>query len=115
MTAVDDSSTASGEVRFEQPSPGTVQLSFAGSWRLQDQRPAAAGFEEQLGSRTGLARVVFVTTQLRDWDSALLTYLARVVTLCRERNIEVDASGLPEGARRLLELAFAVAPKQDTG
>ena len=44
-----------------------------------------------------------------------MTYLARVVTLCRERNIEVDAAGLPEGARRLLELAFAVPAKKDTG
>ncbi len=115
MTAVDDSSKASGEVRFEQPSPDTLQLSFAGSWRLQDQRPGAAGCEEQFASSAGLRRVAFVTTQLGDWDSALVTYLARVVTLCRERNIEVDATGLPEGARRLLELAFAVPPKKDTG
>jgi len=115
MTAVDDTSKASGEVRFEQPSADTLQLSFAGSWRLQDQRPAAAGFEEQLGSRAGLRRIAFVTTQLGDWDSALVTYLARVVSQCRERNIEVDASGLPEGAQRLLKLAFAVPPRKDTG
>jgi phospholipid/cholesterol/gamma-HCH transport system permease protein len=115
MTAVDDTTKAHGEVRFEQRSPDTLELNFAGSWRLQDQRPPAAGFEAQLGSSAGRKRVAFVTTQLDDWDSALVTYLARVVTLCRERNIEVDASGLPEGARRLLELAFAVPPKKDTG
>jgi phospholipid/cholesterol/gamma-HCH transport system permease protein len=44
-----------------------------------------------------------------------VTYLARVVTLSRERDIEVDTSGLPEGARRLLALAFAVPRKKDTG
>ena len=115
MTAVDDTSKASGEVRFEQPSPDTLQLSFAGSWRLQDQRPAPAGFEAQLASTPGSRRVTLLSTELGAWDSGLVTYLARVVSLCRERNIEVDASGLPEGARRLLELAFAVPPKKDTG
>ena len=115
MTAVDDTTKARGEVRFEQPSPDTLQLSFAGSWRLQDQRPPPAGFEEQLASAPGSRRVTLLSTELGAWDSGLVTYLARVVTLCRERNIEVDTSGLPEGARRLLELAFAVPPKKDTG
>jgi phospholipid/cholesterol/gamma-HCH transport system permease protein len=115
MTAVDDTSKASGEVRFEQPSPDTLQLSFAGSWRLQDRRPPPAGFEEQLASTPGSRRVTLLSTELGAWDSGLVTYLARVVTLCRERSIEVDASGLPEGVRRLLELAFAVPPKKDTG
>ena len=102
-------------MRFEQPSPDTLQLSFTGSWRLQDQRPAPAGFEAQLASTPGSRRVTLLSTELGAWDSGLVTYLARVVSLCRERNIEVDASGLPEGARRLLELAFAVPPKKDTG
>lgn len=115
MTAVDDTTKAQGQVRFEQPSPDTLQLSFAGSWRLQDQRPAPADFEEQLASAPGSRRVTLLSTELGAWDSGLVTYLARVVTLCRERNIEVDASGLPEGARRLLELAFAVPAKKDTG
>ncbi len=115
MNAADSTARASGEVRFEQLSPDTLQLSFAGSWRLQDERPAVADFEEQLASAPAPRRVSFLTTGLGPWDSGLVTYLARVVTLCRERNIEVDASGLPEGARRLLELAFAVPPKKDTG
>jgi len=115
MTAVDDTTKAHGEVLFEQPSPDTLQLSFAGSWRLQDHRPPPTGFEEQLASAPGSRRVTLLSTELGAWDSGLVTYLARVVTLCRERNIEVDTSGLPEGARRLLELAFAVPPKQDTG
>jgi len=115
MTAVDNAVKASGEVRFEQLSPGSLRLNFSGSWRLQDRRPAAAGFDQQLAASADLKRIAFVTTELADWDSALLTYLARAVSLCRERNIEVDTSGLPEGARRLLELAFAVAPRKDTG
>ncbi len=106
---------ASGEVRFERPALDALRLVFVGSWRLQDQRPPATGFDDQLASETSLKRVAFVTTELADWDSALVTYLARVVTRCRESNVEVDSSGLPEGARRLLQLAFAVPAKKDTG
>jgi len=115
MQTLDATAKASGTVEFEHPSPQTLQLQFAGSWRLVDRRPGVAGFEEQLNAVVGLRRVAFVTTELGPWDSGLVTYLARVVTLCRERNIEVDASGLPQGAHRLLDLAFAVPPKKDTG
>jgi phospholipid/cholesterol/gamma-HCH transport system permease protein len=115
MSAADSTARASGEVRFEQPSADTLQLNFAGSWRLQDVRPPVSDFVERLTSGSPPARVSFATSSLGSWDSGLVTYLARVVSLCKERGIEVDAAGLPEGARRLLELAFAVPAKKDTG
>jgi phospholipid/cholesterol/gamma-HCH transport system permease protein len=105
----------SGEVRFEHPSSDILELIFTGSWRLQDERPAAGDFEKQLAPDATFRRIGFVTTELGDWDSALITYVAHVMALCRERDIEVDASGLPDGARRLLQLAFAVPAKKDTG
>jgi phospholipid/cholesterol/gamma-HCH transport system permease protein len=115
MNTAESTEKARGEVQFEHPAPDTLQLSFAGSWRLQDERPAATEFEQQLRDAPALKRVTFNTPQLTDWDSGLVTYLARVVALCRESEIEVDESGLPEGARRLLDLAFAVPVKKDTG
>lgn len=92
-----------------------MQIALTGNWRLQDQRPPASGFQQQIATRKSLKRVVFDATELDNWDSALLSYLATAVKRCREAGIEVDASGLPEGARRLLDLAFAVPPKKDTG
>ena len=100
-------------VRFERPTSDTLQVVLSGSWRLQDSRPVVAGLKEQLDAAPGFKRVVFVSAELGPWDSGLVTYLANLVRLCRSRDIAVDTSGLPDGAHRLLELAFAVPAKQD--
>ena len=77
--AADSTARASGEVRFEQAAPGALQLTFAGSWRLQDQRPPVSDFAERLAADPAPQRVSFCTTALGPWDSGLVTYLARVV------------------------------------
>ena len=80
---------------------------------MQDRRPDAEAVAEHIAPP--LRRVSFDTTELEGWDSALIAYLARAVVLCDKEGIEVDSSGLPDGAARLLKLAFAVPAKQDTG
>lgn len=104
-----------GEVRIEHVTQDTLQLDFSGNWRLQDRRPPVGAFAQQLASAPALQGVCFRSDELGEWDSGLITYLAHVVRLCRERHVAVDTAGLPEGARRLLELAFAVPPRQDAG
>ena len=47
--------------------------------------------------------------------SSLLTFLIKVIAACDQGNITLDKSGLPEGVQRLLDLAFAVPEKKDTG
>jgi len=49
--------------------------------------------------------VSFDASRLGAWDSALATILARVGEICAQRAIAIDYGGLPEGLRRLLELA----------
>ena len=110
-----DQSPAPGEVRIERASPEVLQLSFTGSWRLQDRRPTVGEFERRLKADDGIQTVRCLAEGLDAWDSALVTYLARVVTLGRARSLEVDTAGMPEGVRRLLALAFAVPRKEDTG
>ncbi|GAB6043848.1 ABC transporter permease [Endothiovibrio diazotrophicus] len=110
--AADSPSKNGAEVTAERQTRGVVRLRFRGDWRLKDRRPATAGVEALLGSAGEALRITFDTAELGEWDSALIVYLARVVTLCRERGIEVDERGLPAGAQRLLKLAFAVPPRE---
>jgi phospholipid/cholesterol/gamma-HCH transport system permease protein len=90
------------------PAIGTVRLQLSGSWRLSQPLPAAADVERQLEGRSDLRRVVFEARGVSDWDSGLLTFLRRLEGFVRRAGLEADASGLPEGVRRLLQLATAV-------
>ena len=49
--------------------------------------------------------------KVHSWDSSILIFLTKVTALCRQQNIATDRAGLPQGIRRLLELA-EVAPEQ---
>jgi phospholipid/cholesterol/gamma-HCH transport system permease protein len=70
--------------------------------------------EEAEGGEAPVRRIVFDTSGVTDWDSGLLTFVRRVLQSCSARQIEADRSGLPEGVRRLLDLADAV-PEKETG
>ena len=101
--------------RFSRPEKDVLLLSLDASWRLENGLPTIAEFERQLDDTALVRRVGFDTGQLTGWDSGLLVYLGNIFALCAQRNIQIDKTGLPEGVRRLLDLALAVPPKKDTG
>ena len=115
MGAATQQSNGAGEVQFERVDDNTLRLVLSGSWRLKDARPPISEFEKRLQATPALKRITFDTEKMTGWDTGLLTYLSSVVTLTKPKDIEIDKSGLPEGAHRLLALAFAVPAKTDTG
>jgi phospholipid/cholesterol/gamma-HCH transport system permease protein len=86
----------------------TIRLRLSGSWRLTRPLPPAAELERQLEAQSGVRRILVEARDLAGWDSGLLMFLRRVDGFARQTGIETDASGLPEGVRRLLRLAAAV-------
>jgi phospholipid/cholesterol/gamma-HCH transport system permease protein len=101
---------AGGEVSLEPAGDGTLIAHLSGDWTLQGSLPSVDPVRESLG-RDGIRRLRFETSGLGEWDSALITFVAAATDLAREHEAEVDADGLPEGARRLLRLAAAVPEK----
>ena len=89
---------------IDQPAPNTLRLSLAGRWRLANGLPDAARAERALGGGR-VERLEFADAGLEAWDSALVTFLLRVTRAARRADVAVDADGLPDGARRLLEMA----------
>lgn len=87
---------------------GALVVRLAGRWRLADGIPPRSELERQLASAPAAAGVRFDTSEIAEWDSGLLAFLAGVSDAAAARKIPVDASGLPGGARRLLALATAV-------
>jgi phospholipid/cholesterol/gamma-HCH transport system permease protein len=102
-----------GALSLSPQSGECVLLSLSGRWCLDQDLPSPAGvFEarEAQGART----LTFEAGGVTDWDSGLLTFLRVLTREAAQRQVEADRSGLPEGVRRLLDLADAV-PVKETG
>jgi phospholipid/cholesterol/gamma-HCH transport system permease protein len=83
-------------------------LALGGSWRLQQRLPRLDQARELLAAAPEATDLGFDTAALTDWDSGLVTFIAGVEQVCQERGLRCHADGLPEGLRKLLELARSV-------
>jgi len=102
-----------GELHVQRTADGATNVRIAGSWRLREGLPDPEAVEADFRVSPQPHSVTFDTTDLTTWDSGILTFLTRVIELCRDRGIRVDRSGLPSGAQRLLALSEAVPEKED--
>ncbi len=91
---------------------GDLILHVSGNWRMGQQIPSVEVVDAQLTSDSKAFRVLFDTKELKSWDSGLLTFLIKVKEFCSQNKIQLEAEGLPEGARGLLKLASAVAERK---
>jgi phospholipid/cholesterol/gamma-HCH transport system permease protein len=105
-------SNASTQLSFSRPASDTLQISLAGAWEMQAGVPRVDAVQEAIESEPRPRQVSFDTGALRGWDSGLLTFLVKVGELCAERGIKADRAGLPDGVRRLLDLAEAVPERK---
>src|SRR5208337_1205980 len=104
---------ARAEMVIEQPSADTLKVILSGQWKLGGDLPGADKVQQRLEGRPGVRNLVFDTRELTHWDTGLLTFLINLGTLCSRQKILLNSDGLPQGAKRLLELASAVPEKKD--
>ncbi|MBW1982704.1 MAG: ABC transporter permease [Deltaproteobacteria bacterium] len=90
----------------------TLLVSLAGNWKFNGHLPAAEEVVRHIEADHKVRQVVFDTSHLHGWDSALLTFLIKTIGYCSQKKIDVDQTGLPEGVRRLLALAAAVPERR---
>ena len=96
------------------PNDGTVLLTVSGDWSIQQAQPSLLPLERLAAQGRAVGRVQVDGATLAKWDSALLSFLFRLFSFCRERKIAVDDVGLPQNARQLLGLALA-GPQRGPG
>ncbi len=75
---------------------------------MQAALPPIAEIHQQLEGAPRIQRLSFNAESLEEWDSRFLTFLLTINELCRQKNVEIDHSGLPKGVQGLLRLATAV-------
>jgi phospholipid/cholesterol/gamma-HCH transport system permease protein len=103
--------TEQGRVSFHR-SGDTLVVGLSGPWHLAQDIPSAALLSHEITANHPPKRLSFDTTQLTRWDSGLVAFLVEAYELCRQHSIVDDPSGLPNGLKRLLELAEAVPEKK---
>jgi len=96
------------QVAFERVDNDILLIRLAGRWQLSGGLAPSKAFERELQALPSVARVTFDAQDLSDWDSSILTFLATVSDVCRQRGVSVELDGLPAGIRQLLDLAEAV-------
>ena len=105
--------TERGEMTLEQPAADTLKVILAGDWLLEGELPKAETVQQRLENTPAVRRLVFDSQKLGRWDSGLLIFLLNLRNYCANQNITPNSDGLPEGAKKLLELAAAVPEKKD--
>lgn len=90
----------------------TLAVTLAGDWLLGNVLPGKEPVLENLHSSPAPAGIAFDTARLGDWDTALVAMLVSIRRDAEANGIAVDESGLPEGVRQLLGLAFAVKERE---
>jgi phospholipid/cholesterol/gamma-HCH transport system permease protein len=89
-----------------------LAITLAGEWRLGTELPATDAVLDELRRVPKPSVVTFETTNLDAWDTGLITALVAIRRNAAANGVDVEDKGLPEGARRLVSLAFAVRERE---
>jgi len=89
-----------------------LSLSFSGPWTIGYDFPPFDTVEKALSASPSRKCLRFETSNLADWDSRFLVYCSRVSAAAQAANMEIDVTGLPAGAVRLISLARKVPPRK---
>ena len=90
-----------------------IVLRPGGPWNIEVETPAgseATAAIESLGQGDTLS---YDTSDLGAWDSGFLALLVQLEQVATGRGVNIDRSGLPDGARRLLALAESSPARED--
>jgi phospholipid/cholesterol/gamma-HCH transport system permease protein len=101
------------EMSFSRPTEDSLLVRLAGDWTIEEKLPAVEEVQKQADSRPSFQRIAFDTQDLGRWDSGLITFLIKLFDQFSQSQIDTDKEGLPDGVRRLLDLAAAVPEKKD--
>ena len=101
------------DMSFSRPTEDTLLVRLAGDWTLKEELPSVEEVQKQSNSGPPVQRIAFDTQDLGRWDSGLITFLIKVFDQFSQSQIDTNREGLPDGVRRLLDLAAAVPEKKD--
>ena len=112
METATENTTEAGGLSFDRQAGDKLLVRLKGDWTIGQKLPSAAEVGKQFESDHAIRQIAFDATALSGWDSGLLSFLTKIINQCTKNNITVEQEGLPEGVRKLLQLAFAVPERK---
>jgi len=100
------------ELSFDRKADNTLLVRLKGSWTIGQKLPSGGVVQSQVESDPAIKQITFDAHELSGWDSGLLSFLTKIINQCSAKNITLNQEGLPEGVRKLLQLAFAVPERK---
>jgi phospholipid/cholesterol/gamma-HCH transport system permease protein len=98
---------SSAGLYLDKTDPNCPTIRLSGVWRLHHGMPTARQLEPELTVPSIPRQIVVEGGELTKWDSSLVNFLTGLAQTCRERQIALDRSRLPQGLNRLIDLAAA--------
>ncbi len=89
-----------------------VAIEFSGDWIMDASIPDFQALQGEIGQPPQTDTLGFDTSRITRWDSQFLTFLLKIHGHCQAQNINFEGEGLPDGARRMLQLAVAVPERK---
>ncbi len=89
-----------------------LTVCLTGDWLLTADLPPVSPILDQLEAQSELATIDFDAVALGEWDTGLITALVAIHRAAEENGVQIDDHGLPEGAQRLVRLAFTVKERE---
>jgi phospholipid/cholesterol/gamma-HCH transport system permease protein len=103
---------STSQLIYNDSQNSALAVTLTGSWLLGGDLPSADSIVGRLAQTPKPASLNFETEGLTDWDTGLVTTLIAILQSAEENGVQVDASGLPDGAQRLIALALAVKERE---
>jgi phospholipid/cholesterol/gamma-HCH transport system permease protein len=97
---------------FSHPDEGTLVIHLSGRCTFTEGLPQLSDIRNEIEPGSSIGRIFLEGEHITDWDTGLLTFLIKVINLCAEHHIDVDKERLPEGVKRLINLAVAVPERK---
>jgi phospholipid/cholesterol/gamma-HCH transport system permease protein len=106
-----DKKTKDSAARFECSAAATqIEIRLGGDWLLHRSFPDVGEILTAIQANPS-ATLVLADDRLGQWDTALLTFLKRIIDDGQGGARQFDATRLPDGVRALLDLAYAVGER----
>ena len=112
MDVVQPVTPAQARLDVTRPTADTLCVRLSGQWTMHAALPSTEDLHTQVAPLPQVQRLTFETHGLAAWDSSLLTFLLTLRTMCAQRQVAFDHTGLPQGVQRLVTLATAVPEHQ---